>query len=567
MARAAHAQVCQLTTGFKGQCTTASECAGKGVHTATGTCPGTELCCTSEPCFVNGLQGVCVDEATCTGTLTRNFCTGSGVCCTKGTPPSCAVSSSSANTRISVSGISAQFTESDREAVTLIEYCGAPGSPACSSAITPQSAAQVRWATGRDSSFGTKSGLGFQPIAGSQSVPLNELFPIGTLTHYNWVVNGEIPAYVHLQVALKIDGVSVPPFKYKLSVDETDNQGTLSNCKYPSVVICADRIGFDDIFAFVNGQKSSGSIKFNLANSNIDLTVQIGGFKQNCGNTSFIDEWFTQEKVINQAVLYGRVTRACPIASTCVGGIVVYDRLNCRCQTPLPTPAPPTPRPTPYPTPRPTPFPTPRPTPFPTPPPTPLPPGQTQPPTPPPTPRPTPQPTPSPTPEPTPEPTPAPETPMPIVLLPPPDFTETTSITTTTQPGDQVLTDTSVIFVVTSDQDSGFPVAIVAGAVAGGVCLMLIIGLAIWAMLRGSGNSGDAAIAHAAKKDAVVEGNPLFYAQKAESFNPLFYGQPTGSTGAGGSVAAYPTAGTSYSANAGGGNYAAGSNPYAGASY
>lgn len=127
----------------------------------------------------------------------------------------------------------------------------------------------------------------------------------------------------------------------------------------------------------------------------------------------------------------------------------------------------------------------------------------------------------------------------------------------------------SFVFVVTSDEDSNF-VAIIAGSVAGGICLLLALGAILFFMLRSAGNTGGGAIAHAPNKDAVVEGNPLFYAQKAESFNPLFYGQPTGATGAtgaGGSVSgAYPTAGSSYSA-AGGSNYAAGSNPYAGAAY
>jgi hypothetical protein len=35
-------QTCFLPTGFAGKCTTSLACAGDGVWTATGTCPGTD---------------------------------------------------------------------------------------------------------------------------------------------------------------------------------------------------------------------------------------------------------------------------------------------------------------------------------------------------------------------------------------------------------------------------------------------------------------------------------------------------------------------------------------------
>jgi hypothetical protein len=499
------------------------------------------------------------------------------------------VASTSVNTRVAISSVSAQFLDSDPKA-DLVEYCGGGGAAPCSATISPPSVTQVRWATGVGG-FATKSGLGFNPITTTQTaVPVGELFPIGTLTHYNLVVNGIIPAYVHLQVSLAVDSVRPPPFKFRFTVDETDNQGKLSDCDYPSVVVCADRIGFDS-FSFINNQQAAGSVKFNLPGSNIDFTLAVGGFKQSCAASTFLDAWFTQEKVINQAVLYARITRACPISTSCVGGVVIYDKVNCRCQTPLPTPAPPTPaptprpspaptprptprptpnptpsptpNPTPRPTPQPTPNPTPRPTPNPTPNPTPPPPGITLAPTPrptpsPPTPRPTPAPTPRPTPRPSPAPTPRPTapptpaptptpptpaptpaptpepSPMPFVFLPPDEQPRPTEPVTGATVGETTPNESTVVFIV-SPPESGsdeIPILYIGLAAGGaGLCLLIMLGLLI-ACLVGSKKSASPAVAHQPAKEFVVEGNPLFSGHAQNHTNPLFYGQPS---------AAYPT--------------------------
>ena len=84
-------------------------------------------------------------------------------------------------------------------------------------------------------------------------------------------------------------------------------------------------------------------------------------------------------------------------------------------------------------------------------------------------------------------------------------------------------------------------------------------------------------MAYAPKKDAVIEGNPLFVGQGTSGSNPLFYGAPpTEATGMQSAyptmgTAAYPTGsagtmqGTSYTANAGlsyGGGGGSVNNPY-----
>ena len=75
------------------------------------------------------------------------------------------------------------------------------------------------------------------------------------------------------------------------------------------VVVCADRIDFpDNGFAFA-GDRTEGSVSFTLPGSNVKLTLELAGFKQNC-DLPVLEEWYTQEKVVNQAKLYGRITRA-----------------------------------------------------------------------------------------------------------------------------------------------------------------------------------------------------------------------------------------------------------------
>lgn len=562
-------QRCTLDTGFVGNCRTRASCAGRGVSTGTGTCPGKsgspdeELCCTVEFCYVGGLKGVCVDQGECSGgQLHSRYCTGASNvrCCTRGSQPTCVSKENTGNTKLRISNVAGEFKETDREAsasgdgITLIKYCGTKSSSACPTNILPRSATQVRWSqpspNSNDQTFTGKSGLGFEPRSGSQDVPINEFFPIGTFTHYNFVVRGSTAKFTHLAVNLRVGGVTVPEFKYKLGIDETDNNKALSTCSYDSVVPCADKIDFPETgFSFQNGQKSQGSVKFRIPGSNVDLTLELGGFKRDCNDQLPLDYWYTQEKVVNQAVLYGRITRACPIASSCVGGKVIYDKANCRCETPLPTPAPATPNPTPAPQP------TPRPTPNPTPSPTPRPPpkeGFTYAPTPAPTPVPPTPPTQAPTPMPTPgeliiiNPTPATgnvPTPVPCTgswfdcafpNQPTPEPTPAPLEGGSATPPMLVFDSPSID---TGDEQQAIMIAAIAGGVAG--CLILTGIVVAICLLAGGGSAMTGAAAAQPANEHIVEGNPLFQQQVSEQHNPLFYSTgPTGSAQGG----AYPSA-------------------------
>jgi len=334
---------------------------------------------------------------------------------------------------------------------------------------------------------------------GSKSiqVPINDIFPIGTLTHYNWVVGlGATPTYVHFAVSMKVDGQTIPDFKFKLGVDETSNRVTkVGECGYPSRVPCADRVDFPDS-GFAAGAQGIGTLSFSLPGSNVLLTLELTGFKLNC-NEDVIDEWYTQENVINQAVLYGRITRACPIASTCVDSEVVYDKGFCHCRQTRPTPVPPTPVPT---TPQPTP---PGATPVP---PTPAPP--------------TPMPTPvfifTPQPPNTPQPTP----PVAGTPVPPPPLTGS-------------VDPPQIFFAPPSQSSSGPNVALIAALVGGiGACL-IITGIIIAALLfTSAGKALTGASAHGNDKSNIVEGNPLFTSNQEQHFNPIAYANNGGGSGA-----------------------------------
>jgi hypothetical protein len=255
-----------------------------------------------------GEVGVCVNSGSCDDTVFDRFCTGEGKCCAPGTPPTCSSQQTTQNTAVSVTSVVGEFFDGDREAETKLQYCGTSTSAPCQ-VIKPPSTVQARWSTpsasSSDQTFTGKSGLGFLPNAALNKVVLNEPFPIGTLTHYNFVVNGATPTYVHLKVKMVINGFEIPYFPFRLGIDETNNAADLTSCAYPSVVGCADKIDFaDNGFSFNNGQKELGSVKFKLPGSNVDLTLSLTGFKQNCQSAS-LPFWYTQEKVINQAVLYG----------------------------------------------------------------------------------------------------------------------------------------------------------------------------------------------------------------------------------------------------------------------
>jgi hypothetical protein len=163
---------------------------------------------------------------------------------------------------------------------------------------------QVFWGT-PTSFFGDQSGLGFNPSNPPSSVGLqtDQVFQLGTLTHYNEPINGGTAASsARLNLATTISGAtpSTQSFSYQFLIDETPNQ---TPCAYPSTPgnPCADRITFNNL---------TTSSAFTIGG--VPYTIMLLGFSSNGGTTitSFYD---SQEGGSNSIGLYAMITTPTPV--------------------------------------------------------------------------------------------------------------------------------------------------------------------------------------------------------------------------------------------------------------
>jgi hypothetical protein len=147
-----------------------------------------------------------------------------------------------------------------------------------------------------------QSGLGF---TGRDYVPDLEPgpseFKLGTLTHYNFVVDGGTAASgAELDVLINLSSpASVVNFNYNMAIDETTNQ---QPCTYPGSSICPDKISispFSQNFVYQGGTYSLDAF-----------------FKDGLGNP--VDFIITEENQATPVDLWGRVTLISPPPPTSV---------------------------------------------------------------------------------------------------------------------------------------------------------------------------------------------------------------------------------------------------------
>ncbi|MDZ7958170.1 MAG: choice-of-anchor K domain-containing protein [Aulosira sp. DedQUE10] len=158
---------------------------------------------------------------------------------------------------------------------------------------------QVRW--GQDVGNG-QSGLGFQG-ASNLTFDLNQVFQIGTLTHYNnAIAAGTAASKVDLGLNLNFSGLSTASktFNFSFNVDETPNVGDVSKCPYYSITACSDKITFST-------PKNVNT--FSIAG--VDYTLQMVGFSETANSTP-MTQFISQEGGNNSAYLYAKITAVPP---------------------------------------------------------------------------------------------------------------------------------------------------------------------------------------------------------------------------------------------------------------
>jgi hypothetical protein len=185
---------------------------------------------------------------------------------------------------------------------------------------------QIRW--GQDVGNG-QSGLGFKGV-GSLNFNIDQVFKVGTLTHYNKAIAaGTAASKVDLGLNLNFSGLPVTSqtFNFSFNIDETPNVGRVSDCPYYSTTVCSDKITFST-------PKNVNT--FSLAG--LDYTLQLVGFSQSATGTP-VNNFISQEGGSNSAYLYAKITAAPPkrvpesssgLGVVAFGALAAVSRLNQR---------------------------------------------------------------------------------------------------------------------------------------------------------------------------------------------------------------------------------------------
>ncbi|BAY88448.1 MULTISPECIES: THxN family PEP-CTERM protein [unclassified Tolypothrix] len=173
---------------------------------------------------------------------------------------------------------------------------------------------QVRWGEGKNG----QSGLGFQGTS-DLTFNLNQVFQIGTLTHYNNAINnGTAASKVDLGLNLNFSDLPIASqaFNFSFNIDETLNSGV---CAYGSNSQgCADKITFSTPKNFNT---------FSIAG--VDYTLQLVGFSATANSTP-VTNFISQEGGSNSAFLYAKIAAVPPKRvpeSSSALGVVAFGAL------------------------------------------------------------------------------------------------------------------------------------------------------------------------------------------------------------------------------------------------
>lgn len=172
-----------------------------------------------------------------------------------------------------------------------------------------------------DSSFGSKSGFGFDGNNSIGTITPNLPFYLGEFTHYNNPIYAS-NTFNYVDLGVTVSGVqcadgSTPTegstftFTYRFLLDETPNS---TPCLYPGSSTCPDKVTVDD-------SNLTPSTFTCLENSiPVEYTVQVLGFSSSPTNANggcigstppatTSDEFITEEQTDNYACLWAQVTK------------------------------------------------------------------------------------------------------------------------------------------------------------------------------------------------------------------------------------------------------------------
>ena len=160
----------------------------------------------------------------------------------------------------------------------------------------------VKWGTGIWETDYKQSGLEFVGRT-NESFNEGEIFPLGTLTHMNWPVQPPFATAATLQITLDFASPNITPsptFSFDLTIEETTNEYSWRHCHsgfQQTHTPCDDRIQFPASF---------GTETFTIGDKL--YTLEIIGFVVDYPTGDTVDDFITEERKDNTAVLVGKLS-------------------------------------------------------------------------------------------------------------------------------------------------------------------------------------------------------------------------------------------------------------------
>ncbi|MEO1394652.1 MAG: choice-of-anchor K domain-containing protein [Cyanobacteria bacterium J06634_5] len=151
--------------------------------------------------------------------------------------------------------------------------------------------------------YKNQSGLGFEGVS-NLDLDVNEIFNIGTLTHFNQTIWGDGLDGTKAEFSLDLDfgdsGIGSQSFDFSFSIDETVNSQTV--CPYQTDANrggCSDRISWD----FAIHEKNT----FEYEDETYSL--ELVGFGNELASRGIVNEFISQENGDNSAGLFARLVK------------------------------------------------------------------------------------------------------------------------------------------------------------------------------------------------------------------------------------------------------------------
>jgi hypothetical protein len=156
--------------------------------------------------------------------------------------------------------------------------------------VTVGSEKQVRW--GDPATQNGQSGLGFTGV-GPLAFNVNQIFQVGTLSHFNQPIWSGSAASVGLSIGLDFLEAGLQNFGFSLNIDETPNA---LPCAYSGATVCPDKISLANAFpeeGFIVG--------------GVQYTLELLGFSNTAGSP-LVSDFISEEGGTSTTYLYAQVT-------------------------------------------------------------------------------------------------------------------------------------------------------------------------------------------------------------------------------------------------------------------